>query len=764
MKNNKLIKIIALALASVMTVCSCGKYEEIPELKEPVTGIQTFRPVSKRNVGIPKTMAGCVSATEYCHFFKKPVSIKTINVQLGQYVEEGDVLCEADIDSVKTQIGEINNQIKLLETEHEQNSIIHDSTMKKLELAKEWAMYRKNLGEVEQKDVDAADKNIENEKENYDYDQKLYEFMKKSYQSNISDLNEIVEDGTLKAKKSGYVTYVKNLKNGNDAKVYENIVIIADNDDLYIKGNISTQSYQYSKYAAKFVIYKGETIAISEYEYTDAEKAYAKAQGMYPSIRFKPVEDIDLKAGDEYLMVFYKDYAENVLAIGKDSVQTDEDGTFVYVKADDGSLEKKYYEPGVFDEHYVEVKSGLEEGDKVLYEQTSQIPTDFETWEVTKSDYRYFNEVKGIKYEEKNADSYVSEDSGEVDTIYVDKGDEVKAGDPLMRIAIDSERGDNVKIQNDINHLKEAYENECKQYDKDLAEIEKQIHDKNDLIGKYTDSLNGVKNMIASGSLTDAELAQAGRDKAELEYTINCLYAMADPYMGYGTAALEEDKIILEAQRVISEKTYNVSLTSLQNRLSEQKKKNDGTGYKVITALNDGVVDTVKPSEGDSVDVGEKLIVVTDKFDRYITVNSDAVLPYGFETVFAGEDKDYKAEIVKGSWNSDINVFTENDKVYGTTTIQDKNYYVLSIDDDDFYKNMFDDYKGSVETQRYEDLFIVPTDYICIENDYEGIESQFVWKLEDNEPVKEYVVKENTVNVYALIQGVSEGDILVKQK
>lgn len=762
MIKNKKIKTIAVALASILFICSCNTYEEIPELKEPITGIQTFRPVSKRNVGVPKNLIGSIAATEYCHYYKKPVKIKEIEVEIGQYVNEGDVLCTADIDSVKTQISELNGQISLLDTENAQNALIHESRLKELELQKNWTEYMKNLGYAEQKDIDNADKDLANENENYEYDKKMYEFMKKSYGESLADLNEIVSDGTLRAKKSGYVSYVKNLKEGHNAKVYENIVVVSDYEDLYIEGNVTTQSYQYSKYEAKFIRYKNQLIPITEYEYTDPEKAYAKAQGQYPTVRFKPESDIELKLGEEYNMFFYKEYSENVLAIGKDSAQSDEEGSFVYVKSSDGSLEKRYYEPGVSDTHYIEVLSGLEEGEMVLYEQTSQLPSKDETWEAVTTDYRVFNQIKGVKYEEKNAETYYNEDYGEVDTVYVIKGDEVKKGDPLVKIKIAADRGDNVKIENDIAHLKESYANECKQYDKELEDIEKDIHDKTDLINRLTPSLEDVKKRIDSGTLSEAELIQASRDKAELEYTINELYGSSSPYQGYGTVALEEEKKILAANRAISEKTYNVTLAALQNKLKDQKKKNDGSGYKTIFALEDGVVETVKVTETDTVDIGEKLVVVTASYDTYVSFPKDkSSIPLGFEMTIAGEDRDYSAVVVKGNWDSNPNVFTEKDKVYSTMSIQEKNTYAVKVDDEEFYKNMFDDYEAMVESVRYEDVIIVPNDYIQVEKDYEGTESYFVWKLENGEYVKEFVVVDG-LGIYMVMQGVSEGDILAK--
>lgn len=757
MMKNRRIKAAALALASLLFICSCDKYEEIPELKEPVTGTQTFRPVTKRNVGTPYCLFGSVAATEYCHFYKKPVEIKSINVELGEFVNEGDVLAVADVDSVKNQIADIKGQLSLLDVENEQKKVIHESTLRELELERNWTEYLKNLGYADQKDIDEVDKSIDNENENFDYDLKMYEFMKKNYNDSLKDLNEIVSDGSLKAKKSGYVSYVKNLKEGRVAKIYENIVVVSDYDDLYIQSDITTQSYAFLKYEAKFMLYKGEKTEITEYEYSDSEKAYAKAQGVYPTMRFKPVGDVDLTIGDEFNLFFYKEYAKDALAIGKDSAQSDDEGSFVYVKMADGTLEKRYYEPGVTDKYYIEVLSGLEEGELVLYEQTAPLPKKNDTWEATTSDLRMFKQVKGIKYEENKSETYLSEESGEIDTIYVKSGDEIKKGDPIMKIAIDSDKADNVKIENDITHLKESYKIECDEYDKSLEEIEKQLREKNEQIKNLSSKLDEVKKEIEAGDLSKIP------EKEQLEYSINELYNLSNPYLGYGTVALEEEKIILAANRAVSEKTYNVSLDSLLNKQKEQKKKNDGSGYKTVYATEDGIVETVKVSEHDMVDANKPLAVVSSYYDKFVyNQKISDKLPLEFKMTIAGEDRDYKGSVVQSSWDGNPNIFTENGKVYCTQSMKQGYFFVFEVEDEEFHKNMLDDYTADLEVLRIENSMIIPADYINEETDYEGKKSYFVWKLENDEFVKEYVVIEDGLNMYNALQGVEEGDILAK--
>ena len=51
MRKNKLIVLTAILLSAVLTLTACNNGRNVPELVEPVGGQQTFRPVSRRNMG-----------------------------------------------------------------------------------------------------------------------------------------------------------------------------------------------------------------------------------------------------------------------------------------------------------------------------------------------------------------------------------------------------------------------------------------------------------------------------------------------------------------------------------------------------------------------------------------------------------------------------------------------------------------------------------------------------------------------------------------
>ena len=137
MINRSKLKLFSLLLCSALVLCSCTVNEEIPELKEPVGAAPTFRPVERTDMGEAKIIVGNVMGTEYCHFYEKTITIKQTDVVLGQYVEKGEVLAEADTDSLKDDIAGLNADLKLLNEQHATDEKKYEKECARRELEKE---------------------------------------------------------------------------------------------------------------------------------------------------------------------------------------------------------------------------------------------------------------------------------------------------------------------------------------------------------------------------------------------------------------------------------------------------------------------------------------------------------------------------------------------------------------------------------------------------------------------------------------------------
>ena len=756
------IKTLALALGAIIVLCSCTSNRDVPVLLDPVGAEPTFRPVEKADMGNAKIIIGTVMGMEYCHFYEKMIEIKDINVSVGDYVSEGDVLVEANLDSVRDQITDLTSSLSVLNAEHEADEKKYEIDLAKLELQKEQAEYNKNLGFASEDFVKSYDKTIESFIENHTYSVEMYEFQKRKINESITDLNKIVTDGTVRAKKSGYVTYKKDLKTGNTAGAYENLVTVTDPDDLFIASQGDTRSYNYSKYPVKFAFIEGRKVPITEYVYTDSETVYAKAQNLFPIQRFKTEEEVDLKIGDFVLLEFYQNDKNDVLVVGKDSVNTDDTGSFVYVRSDDGTLEKRYFELGSIDEHNYEVLGGLEEGEMVLYTQEATLPKMEGQYEVKLKTYSLTETAKGIKYVEQSTHSYFSSDEGEVAEIFVTELQEVKKGDPLLKIMIDSEKGTLVGIENRIKSENRDYDNFKNDSDKEFEELNKTISDSTNQSKQSVARLEEIKKALADPDTSPDDVFELAKEKSKLEMETND--------RAYTVKYAEMDLQLLAIEKDIRKKQHDNTIASLNRQLATAKKNNDGTGYKTIYAEYDGKITSISVSKLDKVTVGKKLVESSYYFDNVVkfggTHDPEA---FGYNYTIKIKDEEFNAEVIAGNNNSFAHVFTENGKVYCTAPAYDVNTFYARIDDEGFfnYDSQFMTIEVSYDKQRLDNMLAVPGDYIMQETSFDGKEYNYVWVLNGDEVYKRYVQTGMDQRLGAfdkpvIINGLNVGDILVK--
>ena len=762
MIKSKKIKTLALSLGAVIFLASCTSNNEVPELLEPVGAEATFRPVETADMGLAKIIIGNVSGQEYCHFYEKMIVIKDINVAVGDYVNEGDILVEADLDSVKDQITDLNSNLSVLNAEHEAEEKKYEIELAKLELQKEEAEYNKNLGIFSEDYVKSFDKTIESFKENYTYSGELYDFQKRKINESLTDLNKIVNDGVIRAKKSGYVTFKKDLKSGNTASAFENLVTVTDPEDLFIVSQGDTRSYNYSKYPVKFAFIEGKKVPITEYAYTDSETVYSKAQNLFPVQRFKTEEETNLEMGDFVLLEFYANDKNDCLVVGKDSVNTDDKGSFVYVKADDGSLEKRYFEMGASDEHNYEVISGLEEGEMVLYSQEATLPKMEEQYEVKLKTFNQFETAKGIKYVEQSVHSYFSDDEGEVVEIFANELEEVKKGDPILKIMIDSEKGKLVGIENMIKSENRDYDNFVKDSEKEFEDLNKTISDCTNESKQSVARLEEIKKALADANTSTADMLDLSKEKSKLEMETND--------RAYDVKYAEMDLKLLEINKEIRKKQHDSTIASLNRQLETARKNNDGTGFKTIYAEYDGKITSMPVSERDKVNVGKKLAEISYYFDDIVKFGGQHdPEPTGYKFSITMKDEDYPAEVIAGNTNSFAHVFTENGKVYCTPPAYDSNTFYVRVNDEKFfsYDSQFTTEEISYYKLSLDNMLTVPGNYVFKEVSFDKKEYYYVWILNGDSVYKRYVQtgldqRLGSLDKPVIINGLHEGDVLVK--
>ena len=81
-----------MSMLCAISLAACGtKYADAPALLEPVSGTESYREVSIGDVGDLKIAYGSVVPTEHAVFWTTQVNVAEIVVDVGDYVEAGQV-------------------------------------------------------------------------------------------------------------------------------------------------------------------------------------------------------------------------------------------------------------------------------------------------------------------------------------------------------------------------------------------------------------------------------------------------------------------------------------------------------------------------------------------------------------------------------------------------------------------------------------------------------------------------------------------------
>ena len=736
------IPVVLTGLFFVMLIGGCGskKTETIPDLEEPAASNASYQQVTYGDIGTTNVLLGTAVPKEYGQAYKANVTVTKILVEPGDTVEKGDVLAYADVD-------EANASRKA-----KQQELLHENTVYELNQKINQLQQEKLAKQQEQQDTAAEDnmqesateddsqeaiteespqetENITSQiavlQENSRYDTKLHEYRVQKLNEEIAALDDLIADGTLKANHSGEVVYTKSLTVSRNAGTGENVVVVADTENLEIKlKDVTVQNYKYKDVPEKYMLQSGERVPVAEREYSTDELVLAKINNDYPNVLIEKPEGVELKAGELYPIYFEEKKAEHVLLVGNNSLYQEDGENYVYVGTGDDTREKRKVTTGVSDDHNTQIVEGLEEGEAVYYETMERMPSDYTEYMVEWSDFQVENH--GLKYSraDKNARVYLTEKEGVIVEIAVEKDAEVKKGDLLYIIDTGEGKAAITEAANAIETENTTYQKQRADYDAQLTELQ-----------NATDS------------------------------------------------ASDYDRQIITLQKEIAEADHSYTLQQLQAAYDTLSRGNDGTGKVSVYADADGQVSKITAWEGDTVEAGAEilkmkgetsdLLLVQMVSSKSVTVYTDDIAEVGEPVSITSGDTTYTGTCVgfaAGSNNLDEGcLYTDENGAH--YTFQTTSGY----DTPAFYVQMKDeivDDMGNGESVDFpyismEDVIVLPTGMIYEEKDamHPDKVSYFVWKIEGDHLVKQYVLLDDTLtgNGKVVLFGIESGDVLARE-
>lgn len=744
-------RMLCLALSCVLTAglagCGSKKSEKAPELLEPVSTNEAYRPVSYGDIGRVVIKTGTVVPTDYAYYYDSSATLSKVYVNVGDYVKKDTVLAEtdsgndsdtsdSDVTDDGSDMGESDSgSIDEKTYAHSINQKIYEQNQAELD----WKIKAcEEVGDTEGANTYRTEKAVN--AENNRYDTLLYEYELKKLQTADEDSEKKKESGTLKAEQEGYVTYARLVKpDDNTANGGEAVVVVSDYKDPYIE--ITGEAFKRSSYEIynnMYAVVDGQRYDIELYNYTNQEIAVAQSTGSLPYIRFrlKDVKDQSkvLTVGNSVALYFSTSDAKNVLTIANDSIYEENGQTFVYVRSDSSEKERRDIETGKSDSNYTEVVSGLKEGELVYYASDAVMPGDYTEYTVALDSYTDNGTIKSdnINIEDLNSVSYTAPCDGRFTQLNVEKGQAVKKGDLLF--VIDSGGGSAAvkEIDVQIQEENERYNSSVSEYDEQINSLTKQIE-------RYR---NG---RVATD--TDAE---------------NTLY-MAEQL----TCQIN----VVSYNKELLAHTHSNTINSLSKKKEKLNKNNDGNGNISVYADQDGTVLSVDASSDAAVKEGASVVTVGGGGEKIVSFSlSEGRLAVNQKVtfVFNSNERERVTGVCVGNSGDSSRVYVTTDadgEVHITKSgASDTLKYYVTFDDESMYEKA-KAYKVLYPKSSYENVVMIPTNMIYHEaSKTNSSEYDYVWLLQEGELVKQYVTLGSAAQSKTIIlTGLSEGDVIAKE-
>jgi multidrug efflux pump subunit AcrA (membrane-fusion protein) len=342
--------------------CSPGQ-ETAVSLAEAVEVKYDTAAVTRRNLVSRYQYESYVKAViEEVSYEKRSGILKKFYVNVGDIVKKGDPIVELDISALEEQIDMARSNLSYRK--------------KKFEYDLEQKQYDIELAEIDLKalvsagakesEIELAEINIEKLKTELKYISKTGELDIKKAEDNLKELESSINGSIATAPCDGEVVSLAQLSPGDRVSAYMPLAHIADNSRLYIQYDGSDSIYKGIRYTALIdgVEYDLEAVVYDPQEYLTLVLSGRKPPARYTFVNTPDSAD----AGAFAALISYAREAENVLAVPVNSLYYSGSVNYVYRMVNG---EKVYTEVtcGIRTDSYVEIKSGLEEGDEVFVKQ-----------------------------------------------------------------------------------------------------------------------------------------------------------------------------------------------------------------------------------------------------------------------------------------------------------------------------------------------------------------------------------------------------------
>ena len=357
--------ILALGLAvSVLAGCAqeaASPEEETIELLEPVGVSLRYEEAAYRNLYNAEIFNAvlCPEVREYS--YPEEQSFARYGALPGESVKSGDLLLQADYGDIDDQVKDLREQVEKLDHEYEKYCVDAQDDLN-------YAKWDEQEDKRTQELTKLARERLEEEMRERG---ELYTLDRQHLNDTINRLLRRKKTYQLLAQREGEVVSIGLFDLNENRKIGKGIsaVAVGDPESLVLRSDLVSRSAVH-KAEDLYAIIDGERYEV-EYEELDTEtyNRILKRDGVvYSTFRLSAGSE-GLSVGTYGIIVLVSQAAEEVLCVPKDAVTRGDDGDYVWVcDPVTGETREAYVRTGRSDGMYVEVLSGVEEGDCVLSE------------------------------------------------------------------------------------------------------------------------------------------------------------------------------------------------------------------------------------------------------------------------------------------------------------------------------------------------------------------------------------------------------------
>jgi multidrug efflux pump subunit AcrA (membrane-fusion protein) len=364
----KKLRYILLSLILFLVGCSSSMGQmSPPELNAPASQRVDLATVTRGTLEQIRLYYGIVRvSSDQLHFGVTPLRFDEFHVMVGDEVVQGQLLARLNVEHIEDQIEDLLEVISQTGEAHQFENNIAGIEISILEAE------RGELIAQEEEDVLIASKTLDINQRHLElaHAREWQALTMRDLNNRLEELNEQLIEGELLAPYDGTITWLANMTFGDGLYPFQTIVCITNHQDVFIE-YAATGHLAFSLVGELTVsaMIGDRAYPLKARVLCEDEVSRYILNEMVPPSRFDVIDqNVRLTPGVPVIIRHYNNIALNTLMVPVNTVYSLFNYPYVYVN-NNGSRELRYIETGIRNRAFIEVLSGLEEGEEVFVQR-----------------------------------------------------------------------------------------------------------------------------------------------------------------------------------------------------------------------------------------------------------------------------------------------------------------------------------------------------------------------------------------------------------